>query len=107
MYIPRTTDAVHLLDKTSRVRNTQSASMRYEEVAACASTFSQLLSQLQPSEFLLNTQSSSSSNCSRKITGAKDKTVAALLEAEFPRLPNDGKPDMVISSRTMAYVQFF
>ena len=40
-----------------------------------------------------------------KITGAKEKTVAALLEAEFPRLPNDGKPDMVISSRTMAYVQ--
>ena len=39
-----------------------------------------------------------------KITGAKDKTVAALLKAEFPRLPNDGKPYMVISSRTMAYV---
>ena len=42
-----------------------------------------------------------------KIIGAKDKTVAALrlLEAEFPRLPKDGKPDLVISSRTMAYVQ--
>ena len=40
-----------------------------------------------------------------KITGAKGKTIAALLDAEFPRLPDDGKPDLLISSRTMAYVQ--